>query len=134
MEAVAKLLGDDAKGCALMSVGSLGVLCGLMALRMSFFRLAGSPGEGNPRSAMTRWSEYQLLNAEWAPVGAFLVLANLQKGTVPAELVQILAATFAATRWLFAIDGIFLGHKLGVPVMTTCYVATLALSATLFIY
>ena len=115
-----------------MSIGSLGVLCGLLATRMSFFRLAGSPGEGNPKSALTRWSELQLLTAEWAPVGAFLVLANLQKGT-DLKTVQVLAAAFAASRWVFALNWLSLrSMAVSVPTMVTCYLVTFALSATLF--
>jgi hypothetical protein len=114
---------------AYLSLGILGALCGALALRMSMYRLAGSPGEDKPNSPLNRFSELQLLNAEWAPVGAFLTLAAIQRG-VPAASVNLLTALFVGSRLSFVASR-FMG-KLQFPVgatsMTVTYVATFGLS------
>jgi hypothetical protein len=48
-------------------VGALSMLGGALAFRMSLYRLAGSPGDGNPSSPLSKMSELQLLTSEWTP-------------------------------------------------------------------
>ena len=112
------------------SLGLLGGLCTALALRMSFYRLAGSPGEAKPNSPLNVLSEVQLLTAEWAPLGAFLALAAKQKGA-PALPVDILTATFVASRVTFVASR-FVGDSfkmaVGFPSMVVTYGAVAGLS------
>lgn len=117
------------------ALGGLGGLCGLMALRMSMFRLAGSPGESDSKSPMNRFSEIQLLNAEWAPVGGFLILANILAKGQPSR-VNLLALAFVLSRLGFASKS-FMPSNLRFPVgfasMLVTYLSTLGLSGLLLL-
>ncbi len=120
------------------SLGALGLLSVSMALRMSFYRLAGSPGDGEPNSPLTIFYEYQMLNAEWAPIGGFLALANLLRDKNP-EVTQLLTFGFFLTRFFFAFNAVSgrkrsaLRHMFNVANMTTCYLITFAMSASLLL-
>ena len=115
------------------SVAALGALSAGLAFRMTAYRLAGSPGEGKPSSAMSRVSERQLLNAEWAPLGAALGVALWVQGAAP-EWTARLMALFTATRFIFAAALLVPeGARFGVvlPTMVTCYGATFAMAGLL---
>ena len=115
------------------SIGTLGAMSALMAFRMSMYRLGGSPGGDKPNSPLNKFSDEQLLHAEWAPVGAFLALAMYAKGT-SAEYTAYLIAAFTASRIVFTAS-MFLSDSrrtlVGLPAMVTCYAATLGMSAML---
>jgi hypothetical protein len=121
--------------CVYACIAVLAGLYGLLALRMSMFRLAGSPGEAKPNSPLNRFSEVQLLTAEWIPVGAVLALALVQKGALPAFYRDCLFGTFTVARVTFAaaklgfIPG--LGFPLGVASMVSCYLATFGMAGAL---
>jgi hypothetical protein len=102
-------LTDDG-ACVYACVGVLLLQYGLMALRMSMYRLAGSPGEGKPNSPLNRFSELQLLHAEWAPVGAILGLALLHQGKLPPFYRDCLIGSFALSRVAFTTAGDVLQH------------------------
>ncbi len=125
---------------ALVSVGALGFLSVGMALRMSLYRLAGSPGDGEPNSPLTIFSQYQLLNAEWAPVGAFLAIANVVKGSNK-EWTNGLTFAFVAARCLFALLSIMpplkskksLQFCMAFPAMCTTYFSAFGLASLLVV-
>jgi hypothetical protein len=119
---------------AFASLGFLGAYSGALALRMSLYRLAGSPGEGNPNSPLERFSVQQLLNAEWAPVGAFLSLALVQQGSASRSSVDLLTAAFVASRVLFLAAHYVpkaLEEPLDIVAMSTTYLTTFAMSGML---
>jgi len=117
------------------SLGALGALCGLMALRMSMFRLGGSKGENDPKSEMNRFSEAQLLTSEWAPTGGFLILANILAKSQPTR-VNALALAFVVARVFFCAK-LLVPSNLRFPVsfsaMVATYLSVLALSALLLL-
>ena len=105
-------------------IGALAVLGGLQAFRMSMFRLAGSPGEQDPTSPLSKTHEKQQLTAEWNPVGFALLLALiLRKDTTP--LSKGLAVAFTASRFGFA-STIYLPKAVQFPVAFTSMIATYA--------
>uniref|UniRef100_A0A7S1QVY1 Uncharacterized protein n=1 Tax=Neobodo designis TaxID=312471 RepID=A0A7S1QVY1_NEODS len=124
--------GHDPSGCVYACVGSLFVLYVLMALRMSFYRLAGSPGEDKPNSPLNRFYEIQMLTAEWVPIGAILSLALLYKGTLPGYYIECLVGAFTIARVAFVVVKLYVRiHVAGVISMVTCYVATLLMALAL---
>ncbi len=119
--------GEDA--CVFASIGALFVLYVLMAMRMSFYRLAGSPGEGKPGSPLERFHEVQMLAAEWTPIGAGLALGLVVKGTVPSFYRSCLVGAFVASRFLFTVSKLNrLPMIVNVVSMVTCYTAALAMA------
>lgn len=121
--------------CAYTSIAACGILYVLLALRMSFFRLAGSPGENKINSPLNRWYEVQMLTAEWTPIGIGLGLALLHKGTAPVEWVEWLLGAFCTARYIFALSRIWFTFFPGSVVsMVTCYVSTAAMCALLIAY
>jgi hypothetical protein len=116
------------------SLGALGALSGAMALRMSFYRVAGSPGEDKPNSPLNQMHERQQLHAEWAPLGAFLGLALFVKGTANKTHVAYLMALFTATRYVFAATAFLRRSKrmpVTMPAMIICYLTVFTQSALL---
>ena len=118
-------------------IGALGALAVALALRMSFFRLAGSPGEGKINSPLERMYEAQQLTAEWAPLGCVLILANMLKGSKELELyVNYCALIFTVCRYVFVARYFLPFNKglymmCGMPTMIGCYTATAGLAAML---
>ena len=116
-------------------IGALTLLGGFQAFRMSMFRLAGSPGEQDPTSPLSKTHEKQQLTAEWNPVGIALLLALiLRKDTTP--LSKGLALAFTAGRFGFA-STIYLPKAVQFPVafasMISTYVATFGIAGKLLL-
>jgi hypothetical protein len=127
-------LTDDG-ACVYACIGVLMLQHGLMALRMSMYRLAGSPGEGKPNSPLNRFSEQQLLHAEWAPVGAILGLALMHKGHLPPFYRDCLVGSFTLSRVCFSATPLLgLPHIVDIVSMTACYLSTIAMAALLIAY
>jgi hypothetical protein len=123
--------------CPLKLIGAMGALCGALALRMSFYRLAGSPGEGEEDSCLTKCYWCQQLTTEWFAIGTPLMLAvylKKPKGTL-AKVAGISNLVFTATRFTFAGARLFLPKehqiKVGFPSMLGTYAATFAFAGIL---
>jgi hypothetical protein len=124
---------------AYQSIGALGLLAVSLALRMSMYRLAGSPGENVVNSPLNRAYEAQQLTAEWTPLGICLILANLLKVTPETQgFLNIAAVTFCVCRYIFTAryflpTGVANSiRQVSILAMTTCYFAAFALVALLF--
>ena len=129
------MTGQDASACVFACIGSLFTMYVLMALRMSFYRLAGSPGENKPNSPLNKFYEVQMLTAEWIPVGSILGLALLYKATLPGFYIECLVGGFTIARFVFTIVKLEYVpvHFLGVVSMTSCYICTLLMALALFV-
>lgn len=123
--------------CVYASIGSMGVLSGLLAFRMSLYRVAGSPGEDKEDSDLTNMYWTQQLNAEWVPVGVGLGLALVAKGTMQkCAVARNLLALFCLSRWVFVAARLGLRSNpmpLAFPSMMTTYAATFGMSAMLML-
>lgn len=119
----------------LQCVGALSLLSGGLALRMSFFRLAGSPGESDPNSPLNKWYETQCLAAEWNPLAVGLLLACFAKKD-ESVLSAWMAVALTASRFTFAIRS-FAPKKLQFPIgfvsMNVSYAAVFVLGASLLL-
>ena len=120
---------SDENICVYACIGVLTALYGLLALRMSFYRMAGSPGEDKPNSPLNRMYELQMLTAEWVPIGCVLGLALVQKNTMSPYYRDCLVGAFTVARLAFAGNSIARGpHLVGMVSMITCYSATLLMA------
>lgn len=126
---------------ATVSLGVLGTLCTAMALRMSMYRLDGSPGDGVPFSPLTCFYDHQILTSEWAGIGGPLIVGLMLKSSVPREWTNALAAIFVLSRVVFA-SRVCLSppkgkgnHKpyfyMGFPSMIVTYLSCFAMGALL---
>lgn len=119
----------------LQCVGALSLLSGGLALKMSMFRLAGSPGENDPASPLNNWWLAQSLAAEWNPVAIGLLLAlHLRNDSSPVAYGFALALTIA--RFVFAARVVApksLWYSIGMPSMVTSYVAVFILGGKLLL-
>ena len=114
-------------------IGALSLLGGALALRMSLFRMAGSPGENDARSPLNRTSEMQLLTAEWNPVGITLMLALILRRDT-SYLATLFAALFTAGRFLFTLRLYapeFAAYPVGFIGMNLTYATTFGLACRL---
>ncbi len=121
----------------LKCVGALGLLYGGLALRMSFYRMAGSPGEGKPDSPLTNMSELQLLTAEWVGAVAPLIIAAGLKDDGPlTPYVGTAAIVFTVSRYTFVSKLLApkaLKYPIGFTSMNASYLSTFLLAASLLI-
>ena len=116
-------------------VGAIGALCGAMAWKMTLFRLAGSPGEGEEKSPLTKWYWAQQLTCEWASIGTPLLLAlqmrNLSEDTTKGKVAKIAATVFTVTRFTFAIARTVAPDSLIFPLSAGSMVPTYAATFTM---
>ena len=120
---------SDENTCVYACIGVLTALYGLLALRMSFYRMAGSPGEDKPNSPLNRMYELQMLTAEWVPIGCVLALGLVQKNTMSPYYRDCLFGAFTVSRLAFAGNRIVSGpHLVGMVSMITCYTVTLLMA------
>jgi len=84
-------------------IGAVGGLTVFMGVQMSIMRATGTKGEGTYGSYFERIHEAQILNAEWFPIGAVLLLALHQKNLNAGQkaCVEKCALAFAIGRFLF---------------------------------
>ena len=126
----------------LQCIGILALQSCFQALRMSFFRLAGSPGENDPKSDLNRHHLAQQLTAEWNPLGMVLILANrfLVKdadGDSWGCVFAIAANLFVLSRVTFTLRVLFYEKLSFLPnialmmPMIFCYAATAIMGALL---
>jgi hypothetical protein len=119
----------------LQCVGALSLMSGALALRMSMFRLAGSPGEDKPNSPLNNWWLNQTLAAEWNPLVIGLLLALHVRGDNSTASVAT-AITLTAARFLFASKAFApkaLAFPLGFGSMVTSYFAVFFLGGKLLL-
>ena len=125
-------------------VGTLTILNGAMAFRMSLFRLHEVPAadEGNEHSFFSRFSETQLLTSEWFAVGAGLIVAhairanNLTRWSHTETAALYLSWAFVVGRIGFAARSFFPRKSwivIDSPVMTMSYFSTFILGAMLLL-
>ena len=121
-------------------IGSLTILGGALAYRMSDYRVAGSPGEDVEDSPLNRTYEAQMLTAEWNPVGTGLMLALYLKHPQLNEITRLVGTTaaiaFTVSRFLF-VARYWMDKKysitVGMPTMITTYLATFTMAGLLMI-
>lgn len=119
----------------LQCAGALALVSGALGLKMSMFRLAGSPGEKDPESALNKWWLSQSLAAEWNPV-VWALLFGLQflgDFSVPSKTlaVSLTASRIAfATRPLWSSKG---GYFVGFSSMIVTYLTTFLLASRLLV-
>lgn len=119
----------------LQSAGTLSLFGGLLALKMSFFRLAGSPGEQDPESPLNKWWLSQTLAAEWNPLCIGLFLAMHVKGD-DSDVAKYSAILLTFARLVFGVRHLFpksLYFPIGFPSMVTSYAAVFVLSSKLLL-
>jgi hypothetical protein len=119
----------------LQCVGALSLMSGALALRMSMFRLAGSPGEDKPNSPLNNWWLNQTLAAEWNPLVIGLLLALHVRGDNSTASVAT-AITLTAARFLFASKAFapkVLAFPLAFGSMVTSYSAVFFLGGKLLL-
>jgi hypothetical protein len=119
----------------LQCIGALSLLSGALALKMSMFRLAGSPGEADPESPLNRWWLSQSLAAEWNPlaIGLLLALHVRDDGSMVGYMG---ALVLTAARFVFAMRSLLPKRHwmtVGVPSMTVSYAAVFILGAKLLL-
>ena len=122
-------------------IGVLGIQAGLQALRMSFFRLAGSPGESDPNSDLNRHYLAQQLTAEWNPLGMVLILAGRMIGNRGKKECCLQHCVFTGAANLFVISRLgftagclyFPQHhkKFGMPTMIGTYLSVFTMGGIL---
>lgn len=111
-------------------IGSLAGLSLTLALRMSFFRLAGSPGESDPNSNLNDWYLHQQLASEWNPLLMILFLA-LQVQKVDSPIATTAAVIVTASRFAFFLKRFVPVQSLKFPLSFVAMNATYVGGATL---
>ena len=116
-------------------VGALAVLGNGLGLRMSFFRVAGSPGEADPNSPLQKMYLAQQLTAEWNGTLLPLFLAlNAAKITDSAAVGTVVAITASRIAFGVKVTGVTpssLSKPIGYVTMITTYLGTFYLGGRL---
>eukprot|EP00009_Paramoeba_aestuarina_P001750 CAMPEP_0201520990 /NCGR_PEP_ID=MMETSP0161_2-20130828/13663_1 /ASSEMBLY_ACC=CAM_ASM_000251 /TAXON_ID=180227 /ORGANISM="Neoparamoeba aestuarina, Strain SoJaBio B1-5/56/2" /LENGTH=119 /DNA_ID=CAMNT_0047919535 /DNA_START=52 /DNA_END=411 /DNA_ORIENTATION=+ len=102
-----------------MPLGSVGILAFVgvgLAARMSYLRLQGSVGKGDPKSDFEKWHVRQLLHAEWCAIILPTLIAVPLCG-IHDKLTNMAIAFVTLGRIGFVID---------VPCKARCYSAGVA--------
>jgi len=120
---------DIIYGCC----GALAILAGGLGVKMSQFRVAGSPGENDPNSALNKWYLHNQLVAEWnATLIPLFLAANVAGVNDRAATAVIVVATLG--RYGFLLKLIAPRNKqvlIGAPCHLPTYVACVYLGIRL---
>ena len=116
-------------------VGALAILGNGHGLRMSFFRVAGSPGEADPNSSLNKFYLAQQLTAEWNGTLLPLFLAlQAAKITDTAAVGTVVAITASRIAFGVKTTGVFpkaVVKPIGYVTMITTYLGTFYLGGRL---